>query len=104
LAPTRELAIQVATEFEKIGGRRIRVALIYGGASINAQIDRLRRGVHIAVGTPGRIIDHMDRGTLRLNKTETVVLDEASTKQKRSYSMKPTACLTWDSSRIWGRY
>jgi len=77
LTPTRELAIQVAAEFEKIGGRRIRVALIYGGASINAQIDRLQRGVHVAVGTPGRIIDHMDRGTLRLNKTETVVLDEA---------------------------
>ncbi len=77
LTPTRELAIQVATEFEKVGGRRIRVALLYGGASINAQIDRLRRGVHVAVGTPGRIIDHMDRGTLRLNKTETVVLDEA---------------------------
>ncbi len=77
LVPTRELAIQVATEFEKVGGRRIRVALIYGGASINAQIDRIQRGVHVAVGTPGRIIDHMDRGTLRLNKTETVVLDEA---------------------------
>ncbi|NQE04908.1 putative ATP-dependent RNA helicase [ANME-1 cluster archaeon GoMg1] len=77
LTPTRELAIQVAAEFEKIGGRRIRVALIYGGASINTQIDRLQRGVHVAVGTPGRIIDHIDRGTLRLNKTETVVLDEA---------------------------
>jgi len=77
LTPTRELAIQVATEFEKVGGQRIRVALMYGGASITTQINQLQRGVHVAVGTPGRVIDHMDRGTLGLNKTETVVLDEA---------------------------
>ena len=77
LTPTRELAIQVAAEFEKAGGRRIRVALMYGGASINPQIERLQRGVHIAVGTPGRVMDHMNRGTLRLDKTEIIVLDEA---------------------------
>ncbi|MFZ2070877.1 MAG: DEAD/DEAH box helicase [Halobacteriota archaeon] len=77
LTPTRELAIQVAAEFEKVGGPGSRVALMYGGASINTQINQLQRGVHVVVGTPGRVMDHMDRGTLKLNKTETVVLDEA---------------------------
>jgi len=77
LTPTRELAIQVAAEFEKVGGRNIRVVLTYGGASINTQIDMLRRGVHVAVGTPGRIIDHIERTTLRLGNVETLVLDEA---------------------------
>ncbi len=77
LTPTRELAFQVGLEFEKLAGSGIHVALTYGGASINPQIDRLRRGVHIVVGTPGRVIDHIRRKTLKLNKVETLVLDEA---------------------------
>jgi len=78
LAPTRELAIQVA---ERIGlfskYLRLKVLPVYGGASINPQIRALERGVHIVVGTPGRIIDHLKRGTLDLSATKVVVLDEA---------------------------
>ncbi len=77
LTPTRELAVQVAEEFEKLVGSGVRVALAYGGASINPQIDRLRRGAHVVVGTPGRVMDHMRRGTLKINRIETFVLDEA---------------------------
>jgi superfamily II DNA/RNA helicase len=55
----------------------VRSLPVYGGASINVQIDHLRRGVHVVVGTPGRIMDHMERGTLRLDKVKIVVLDEA---------------------------
>jgi ATP-dependent RNA helicase DeaD len=78
LAPTRELAIQVA---ERIGRfskyANLKVLPIYGGESINKQINALYRGVHIVVGTPGRIIDHIKRGTLDLSCTKVVVLDEA---------------------------
>ncbi|MBN2014003.1 MAG: DEAD/DEAH box helicase [Candidatus Altiarchaeota archaeon] len=77
LTPTRELAVQVGLEFEKLAGSGVRVALTYGGASINSQIDLLRRGVHVVVGTPGRVIDHLKRGTLRIDRVETLVLDEA---------------------------
>jgi ATP-dependent RNA helicase DeaD len=77
LTPTRELAVQVGLEFEKLAGSGIRVALTYGGASMNTQIDMLRRGVHVVVGTPGRVIDHIKRGNLRLDRVETLVLDEA---------------------------
>ncbi|RJQ39187.1 MAG: DEAD/DEAH box helicase [Nitrospiraceae bacterium] len=78
LTPTRELAIQVAEEITKIGKyREIRSLAIYGGQSIDRQILVLRRGVHIVVGTPGRILDHIRRRTLRLNSLSFVVLDEA---------------------------
>ncbi len=79
LTPTRELAIQVAeaiyTYASHLGG--VRVAPIYGGQSIQKQIRRLRSGLHIAVGTPGRVMDHLRRGTLDLSAVKTVVLDEA---------------------------
>jgi ATP-dependent RNA helicase DeaD len=77
MTPTRELAVQVGLEIERIAGSSTRVALVYGGASINNQIDQLRRGVHIVVGTPGRLIDHLKRRTINLSRVETVVLDEA---------------------------
>ena len=78
LAPTRELAVQIAGHISKISRYTgIRVCAIYGGEKINRQIKQLKSGVHIVVGTPGRIIDHMDRGTLRLRDVHTVVLDEA---------------------------
>ena len=78
LCPTRELAVQVCGEFDKLGKHmHARSLPIYGGASINVQIDELRKGVQIVVGTPGRIIDHLDRGTLRLDNVKVVVLDEA---------------------------
>jgi ATP-dependent RNA helicase DeaD len=78
LAPTRELAVQITLELQKIGAYTgIRVVTIYGGASMNVQLDALRRGAHVVVGTPGRTIDHIKRGTLRLNSVKYVVLDEA---------------------------
>ena len=78
LTPTRELAIQVAEEMNKIGRfRKIQAVPIYGGQSIERQIRALRKGVQVVVGTPGRVIDHIERKTLRLNYIKMVVLDEA---------------------------
>ena len=78
LTPTRELAIQVAEEINKIGKySRVLAFPIYGGSSIERQIKVLRKGLHVVVGTPGRVIDHIDRGTLKLNEVKIVILDEA---------------------------
>jgi len=78
LAPTRELAIQIADHIQSISRyTSIKVCPIYGGQKINQQIKQLKMGAHIVVGTPGRIIDHLNRGTLRLNYVHTVVIDEA---------------------------
>lgn len=78
LTPTRELAIQVAGEFRKIGKfKRVRTLPIYGGQSIGHQIRSLQQGVHVVIGTPGRVLDHIRRGTLRFNDLKMIVLDEA---------------------------
>ena len=78
LAPTRELAIQVAEHISKLSKyAAFKVLPIYGGESIRKQIYALENGVHIVVGTPGRIIDHLKRGTLNLASVKIVVLDEA---------------------------
>ncbi len=78
LAPTRELAIQVAERLSRFSRySSLKVLPIYGGESIRKQFRALERGVHIVVGTPGRLIDHLKRGTLNLSFTKTVVLDEA---------------------------
>ena len=78
IAPTRELAIQVSEELYKIGyGKRTRVLSIFGGQDINRQIRALKKNPHIIVGTPGRILDHINRKTLRLDSVQTVILDEA---------------------------
>lgn len=78
IAPTRELAIQVSEELYKIGyGKRARVLSIYGGQDINRQIRALKRPPHIIVGTPGRLLDHINRNTLKLDNVRTVILDEA---------------------------
>jgi len=78
LAPARELAVQIAEDVGSYGRHTpLRVLTVYGGVSIERQIDELRRGVHVVVGTPGRIIDHLKRGTLRLDGLKAVVLDEA---------------------------
>ncbi|MBI3841474.1 MAG: DEAD/DEAH box helicase [Thaumarchaeota archaeon] len=80
LAPTRELAVQITNELKKIGAfTGIRVITIYGGQSMNLQLEALRRGAQVVVGTPGRTIDHIKRGTLRLGGVRFVVLDEADT-------------------------
>ncbi|MCO4837228.1 MAG: DEAD/DEAH box helicase [Oceanospirillaceae bacterium] len=79
LAPTRELAIQVAEAFQNYASdmRGFHVLPIYGGSSMSGQLRQLQRGVHVVVGTPGRVMDHLRRGTLKLDKLKTVVLDEA---------------------------
>ena len=79
LAPTRELAIQVAEAFKKYASqiKSFHVLPIYGGQEYRRQIRGLQRGVHVVVGTPGRVMDHMRRGTLKLEKLNTLVLDEA---------------------------
>lgn len=79
LAPTRELAIQVAEAFQKYasGMKGFHVLPVYGGQDYRGQIRALQRGVHVVVGTPGRVMDHMRRGTLILDKLNTLVLDEA---------------------------
>ena len=78
LAPTRELAIQVAQRISRFSRySMLKVLPVYGGEPIQKQIRALERGVHIVVGTPGRLIDHLRRGTLNLSSTKVVVLDEA---------------------------
>lgn len=79
LCPTRELAVQVSDEFKKVlkYQKGIKVLPIFGGASIEAQIRDLKSGVQIVVGTPGRVMDHMRRKTLKLSDVSMVVLDEA---------------------------
>jgi len=78
LVPTRELAVQVRGEVEKLShGRRVSCVPLYGGKPIKGQIDKLRKGADVIVGTPGRVLDHMGRGTLELGHLRFVVLDEA---------------------------
>jgi len=78
LAPTRELAIQISEEISSLkGDKNIKVVPIYGGQSIDQQLRRLKKGVHIVVGTPGRVIDHLNRKTLKLGGIEHLILDEA---------------------------
>ncbi len=79
LAPTRELAIQVAEAFQKYASKMkgFHVLPIYGGAEYGGQIRALKRGVHVVVGTPGRVMDHIRKGTLKLDSLQALVLDEA---------------------------
>jgi len=79
LAPTRELAIQVAEAFQRYATHipKFHVLPIYGGQSYGPQLQALRRGVHVVVGTPGRVIDHLEKGSLDLSMLKTLVLDEA---------------------------
>jgi ATP-dependent RNA helicase DeaD len=79
LTPTRELALQVAEAFNSYAAKlpQVRVLPIYGGADFRDQIVRLRRGVQVVVGTPGRVMDHMRQGTLDLSGLRSLVLDEA---------------------------
>ncbi|MCL4110557.1 UNVERIFIED_CONTAM: hypothetical protein GTU68_035531 [Idotea baltica] len=78
VVPTRELAVQVSEAFFKYGREsRVQVLPVFGGQPISRQLQALKRGVHVVVGTPGRVIDHIKRGSLRLDAVQTVVLDEA---------------------------
>src|SRR5919204_1112122 len=79
LAPTRELAVQIAEEVRKLARHipDLRVATIYGGAGYGRQFEDLKAGAQVVVGTPGRVIDHISRGTLKLDDVDYLVLDEA---------------------------
>src|SRR6266850_1124475 len=78
LCPTRELTVQVTDELGRLGApSRVRVLSIYGGDSMTRQITGLRQGAQVVVGTPGRVLDHLRQGTLRLGRVRTLVLDEA---------------------------
>ncbi len=79
LAPTRELALQVAEAFGRYGAHlpQVNVLPIYGGSSYGVQLAGLKRGAQVVVGTPGRVIDHLERGTLDLSRLDYLVLDEA---------------------------
>lgn len=79
LAPTRELAIQVAEQFELLSAHQsgVTIAVLCGGQEYARQLKQLKGGAQVVVGTPGRILDHIDRGSLRLNHLRTFVLDEA---------------------------
>ena len=79
LTPTRELAIQVAEAFQRYANhlKDFHVLPVYGGQEYSGQIRALRRGVHVVVGTPGRVMDHIRKGTMKLDKLRALVLDEA---------------------------
>ena len=87
LAPTRELAMQVSEAIHSYarGIGQVNVLPVYGGAPIGLQMRHLERGVHIVVGTPGRLIDHLDRKTLDLSKVRVIVLDEADEMLKMGF-------------------
>ena len=79
IAPTRELAIQITTEIKKLTDHldEVNVLSVYGGQDVEAQIHKLKTGVHLVIGTPGRLLDHMRRGTIDLSQVSMLVLDEA---------------------------
>lgn len=78
IAPTRELSEQINNEIRSLGRQtRLKSTTVYGGVNINPQIEKLRRGVEIVVACPGRLLDHLNRGTMNLSHLEVLVLDEA---------------------------
>ncbi|WP_062517264.1 DEAD/DEAH box helicase [Demequina gelatinilytica] len=88
LAPTRELALQVCEAFERYAAdlKGVHVLPVYGGQGYGVQLSALRRGVHVVVGTPGRIMDHLDKGTLDLSELKYLVLDEADEMLKMGFA------------------
>ena len=87
LTPTRELAIQVAEAFQRYAAhiRGFHVLPIYGGQEYGIQLRQLKRGTHVVIGTPGRVMDHMRRGTLKLDGLICLVLDEADEMLRRGF-------------------
>ncbi len=105
LCPTRELAKQVATQIELLGKfLGVGVLPIYGGAGYGEQIKGLKDGCQIVVGTPGRVIDHLQKGTLNLSKVQTIILDEADEMISMGFKDDLETILKSskrDSSQIW---
>ncbi|GGN93557.1 DEAD/DEAH box helicase [Saccharibacillus kuerlensis] len=77
VAPTRELALQITVEARKMAGPEIRILSVYGGQDVEAQLHKLKSGCDLVIGTPGRLLDHIRRETLKLSRVKTLVLDEA---------------------------
>lgn len=78
ITPTRELAIQITNEAKKLSGAKdITILAAYGGQDVEQQVRKLKNGIHLVIATPGRLLDHMRRGTINLGKLQTLVLDEA---------------------------
>ncbi|MBX3470932.1 MAG: DEAD/DEAH box helicase [Planctomycetes bacterium] len=97
LAPTRELAVQVHDQFDHLSGHaRMRSVAIYGGAPMEPQLRALREGADVVVGTPGRVMDHVRRGTLRLDAIQCLVLDEAD----RMFDLGFRDDIYWISRRL----
>jgi ATP-dependent RNA helicase DeaD len=88
LVPTRELALQVAKAFSSfaVNISGLNILAIYGGQGYNEQLSLLRKGCHIIIGTPGRVMDHIRRGTLNLGSLNTLVLDEADEMLKMGFA------------------
>ncbi len=101
LTPTRELAIQVAAAFRRYaaGLAGVRVAAIYGGQDYQVQFRQLDRGAHIVVGTPGRVIDHIRRGSLKLDAVRGLVLDEADEMLRMGFAEEVDWILTQTPGR-----
>ena len=96
LAPIRELAMQVATEIAEIGrGKGVKVATIYGGDPMEGQLEQLRAGVHVVAGTPGRVLDHLRRRTMRLDGVQTLVLDEADRMLDMGFAVEMSEIMTF---------
>lgn len=104
IAPTRELVVQIVDSLRSIAKyRNISIEPIYGGVSMMQQERALRKGVHIVVGTPGRLLDHLQRGLLKLHRLRTLVLDEADVMLDMGFKADIDALLkcTPDSRNIW---
>lgn len=105
LCPTRELALQVAGQIEILGKYKgIRSLAVYGGASYTDQIHGLKNGISVVVGTPGRVVDHINRGTLKLDGMSTLILDEADEMISMGFREeleKIMGAVSNKSSRIW---
>lgn len=94
LCPTRELALQVSSEVERLGKpRAVRVTAVYGGAGMGKQIDELQGGAQIVVGTPGRVLDHIRRGTFDTKTVRMLVLDEADEMLSMGFEKELSAIL-----------
>ncbi|HZO12275.1 MAG TPA: DEAD/DEAH box helicase, partial [Polyangiaceae bacterium] len=94
LCPTRELALQVSRELEKLGSHKgVAVVAVYGGAPMSRQIDAIAAGAQIVAGTPGRVLDHLRRGTLRAGAVRVLVLDEADEMLSMGFERELTAIL-----------
>lgn len=100
MVPTRELAIQVHNEFMRLTeGGTFRGALLYGGVGYGKQLDDLQAGAHIVIGTPGRVLDHLGRGTFRADKVRILVLDEADEMLSMGFYPAMRKVRSWLSDR-----